>query len=282
MIDTSFLRQLDRFNLIVRKRITSSYSGGRRSDSFGRGLVFKDYREYVAGDDFRLIDWKVYARTDNLFIRRYEEERSLTVHIIIDGSSSMDFGKSVKKFEYASMIGLGFAYMAMKNNERFVFSTFAEKLNPFRARKGRRQLVETVSYLNDFKVRGKSNFKDSIESYKQLIGSRSLIIIISDFLFDIDEIRNCIIKYKKSDMILLQVLDPTEKQFDYKGDLIFHDAETNEVFRTFISNRIKQNYKAKLQDHIDEIQEVGDRFGAEFVTVTTDKPIFDTIFEVLK
>ena len=99
-------------------------------------MTFKDYRIYAPGDDIRMIDWKVYARTDNHFIKVQEEEKNLTVHILIDKSASMDFGKPVSKFDYAAMIGVGFGYLAMRDNEKFQFSTFAEDLNVFQPKGG--------------------------------------------------------------------------------------------------------------------------------------------------
>src|SRR3989344_8143180 len=101
MIDTNFLKLLDRFQLILKKKVTSNYSGARESPAFGRGLIFKDYKEYVPGDDFRLIDWKVYARTEKLNIKRFEDERNMTVRIVLDASASMSFGKGRNKFDYA-------------------------------------------------------------------------------------------------------------------------------------------------------------------------------------
>jgi len=281
-IDTAFLRSLDRFHLIIKKKITSSYSGQRESQSFGRGLVFRDHREYVPGDDFRAIDWNVYARTTEFFIKRYDEERNLTVHVIVDGSASMNFGRQMKKFDYASMIGIGFAYMAMKNNERFVFSTFSDKLTPFKAKKGAKQLISIVSYLNNIRVQGKSNFQESLKAYKKLINSKSLIIIISDFLFDLEEIKHSLVHYKRNQVIIVQVLDPIERALEFQGNLILHDSETANVLKTFISRRVRDNYKRKLDDHIEEIQNFCDKAGVEFVTVTTDKPIFDTFYEVLR
>src|SRR3989338_5656678 len=99
MIDTSFLAQLARFSLVIKHRVLSQYAGSRQSAAFGRGTVFKDHRPYAPGDDFRNIDWKVFARTDDLYIKNYEEERNLTVHIIIDTSASMNFGSATKKIE---------------------------------------------------------------------------------------------------------------------------------------------------------------------------------------
>ena len=134
MINSSFLDQLSRFHLVINKRVTSTYTGSRKSRSAGRGLTFKDYRMYAPGDDIRLIDWKVFARTDHLYIKAYEEEKNLTVHIIIDCSASMGFGKPTSKFDYAAMLGVGFGYLAMRDNERFQYSTFADKLEVFKAR----------------------------------------------------------------------------------------------------------------------------------------------------
>ena len=134
MINTDFLDQLDRFHLVVKKRVTSSYVGPRKSIIAGRGLTFKDHRIYSPGDDIRLIDWKVFGRTDDLYIKTFEEERNLTAHIIMDSSASMGFGKPISKFDYAAMLGVGFAYLSMRENERFQFSTFSEKLDVFQPR----------------------------------------------------------------------------------------------------------------------------------------------------
>ncbi|MCH8329680.1 MAG: DUF58 domain-containing protein [Nanoarchaeota archaeon] len=87
MISTDFLDQLNRFHLAVKKRVTSTYTGPRKSIATGRGLTFKDHRIYSPGDDIRLIDWKVFARTDDLYIKTFEEERNLTAHIIMDSSA---------------------------------------------------------------------------------------------------------------------------------------------------------------------------------------------------
>ena len=119
MITTEFLDELSRFNLVVQKRVTSNYIGPRKSIAAGRGLTFKEHRPYAPGDDIRLIDWKVFARTDDLHIKTFEEERNLTVHSIIDTSASMGFGKPVSKFDYAAMLGVGFGYLAMRENEKF-------------------------------------------------------------------------------------------------------------------------------------------------------------------
>src|SRR3989338_8794563 len=211
MISTEFLDQLTKFHLIVSKRVTSQYAGPRKSIAMGKGIIFKDHRIYAPGDDIRRIDWRVYARTDDLYVKNYEEERNLTVHIIVDYSASMNYGKPFTKYDYAAMIGVGFAYLAMKDNEKFMFSTFSEELNVFQPRKGMSQLVSMVNFLNNLKTNGYSKILDSITKYKRFIGSRSLVVIISDFLISPDEINNALYLLGDNDVKVIQVLDPIEK-----------------------------------------------------------------------
>ncbi|MBD3310569.1 DUF58 domain-containing protein [Candidatus Woesearchaeota archaeon] len=282
MIDTKFLDQLDRFSLIIHKRVTSSYTGTRKSVAPGHGLVIKDYRPYVPGDDFRSIDWRIYARTDDFFVRRYEEERNLVVHVIIDSSKSMDFGSGRTKFEFASMIGMGMTYLAMKENEKFQLSTFSDQLDFFRPRKGMNQLAAVLQYLNTQKVSGKSNFLEAMRHYKKLISNRALVVMISDFLFDADQIRDALYLMGKHDIKLIQVLDKKEKELKYTGDLKLHDSESRSILRTFISPRLRMKYRQKLDEHNHKIESVCDTLGAEFHQLTTDTPIFDAFYQILK
>ena len=282
MITTEFLSQLGRFNLVVRKRVTSSYTGARRSVMHGRGITIKDHRIYAPGDDFRSIDWRIFARTDDLYIKRYEEDKSLTTHIIVDHSASMNFGKGVTKFDYAAMLGVGTAYLAMKGNEKFQFSTFSNELETFKPKRGMGHLATMVDHLNNIKLTGVSRFKDAMSRYKKMIGSRALVVIISDFLFDIKEIEQGLIMLGKQDMKIIQVLDPVERELAFDGDFSLKDSETKNILRTYINPRLRISYKQRLEDHISEIAKICDELGLDFHIITTDKPIFDAFYDILK
>jgi uncharacterized protein (DUF58 family) len=280
-IDTSFLRQLDRFDIMLKKRVISNYSGSRQSRNFGSGLVFFDYKDYVPGDDFRSVDWRVFARTDEFYVRRYEEERNMHIHVVIDASASMNFGKKTKKFEYASMIGVGFCYMALRNNERFEISTFSEDLDIFRAKKGMNKLVSVVDTLNKVTPKGHSNFRQSLEKYKAAIQSKSVVVILSDFLFDPEELKRTLYRFKKSDVLVVQVLDSSEREISLEGDMILNDSETNDSLRTFISNRVIENYSERLLDHIYRLKKICDSFNFKFLSVSTETPVFDAFYNLL-
>lgn len=283
MIDTSFLRQLDRFHIILKKRVHSAYSGSRESQAAGSGLVFKDHRQYVPGDDVRSIDWKVYARTDEYFIKRYEEERNMRIHIVIDSSASMNFGRKYKKFEYASMIGLGFAYMGLRDNEKFEISTFSNSLTRFRPRKGANQLMSILDQLNSLKLDGKSKFSECMETYKEAINTKSMVIIISDFLFDVSKLRDTLFRFKKSEVVLVQVLDGEEVNLGIDGEVILRDSEEQSSWlRTFITNRLRINYEAEMALHRNKIKDICEASNVKFVSVSTDKPIFDTFYDILR
>src|SRR5512137_1511593 len=163
-MDTEFFRELDRFALLVKKKVSTAYSGGRKSLRFGHGISPVGYREYRRGDDFKLVDWKVYGRTEKLYIREHEEERSLVVHILLDGSASMAYKG---KFAYASRLAAGFAYLAAAENEKYAISLFCKRLYPGEPKRGRRNLFQTIALLDRISPRGRMGLlaiADQVES----------------------------------------------------------------------------------------------------------------------
>jgi uncharacterized protein (DUF58 family) len=280
-IDLSFLHQLDKFDVVLKKRVLSHYAGSRQSKNYGTGIVFYDYKDYVPGDDFRSIDWKVYGRTDEFFVRRYEEERNMRIHVVIDSSASMNFGTKKTKFEYASMLAIGFSYMALRNNESFEVSTFSEDLEVFRAKKGVSKLMSTVETLNKIAPKGHSRFRESLEKYKAAIKTKALVVIISDFLFNPEELKNTLYRYKRSEVIVIQVLDSSERELSLQGEIMLTDSETGDKMKTFISNRLIENYSDRLLEHIYSIKKICDMFNVKFVSVSTETPVFDAFYNLL-
>jgi len=247
----------------------------------GHGLTFKDYRIYAPGDDIRMIDWKVYARTDNFYLKVHEEEKNLTVHIIIDRSASMDFGKPVSKFDYASMIGVGFGYLAMRENEKFMFSTFADTLEIFQPKRGLSQLAAMVQHLNSVKPKGFSKLADTLRQYKKVIGSKSMLVVVSDFLVNIEEIREAFYSLGDHEIKIIQVLDRAEKDLKMEGDMKLKDSETGGLLRTFVSPRMRMEYQQQLDAHCAGIEEVCNKLGIQYNLAVTDTSIFDTFYKIL-
>jgi uncharacterized protein (DUF58 family) len=282
LIETDFFEELDRFNFLMRKRVSTVYAGARRSIRYGKGIGIVGYREYMPGDDIKTIDWRLYARTEKLYIRQYEEEKNLTAHILLDASKSMEF-KSGKfsKFDYAAMLATGFAYIVTKENEKFGISTFSEDVNIMPTKRGTAYLMGMIDYLNNLKLAGKTNLARCIEEYIKVITSKSLVIVISDFLDKIESINAAIYRLASHDLILVQVLDQQEWDVELEGDVKLYDLETAKNIKTYISPRFKEEYLHRLQEHIHAIAATSSRVGAEFYTFNTNKPIFDAFFEVM-
>jgi uncharacterized protein (DUF58 family) len=282
-IDVEFFRQLDRFTFMVKKRISTAYAGSRRSIHSGRGLDTKGYREYDSGDEIKTIDWKVYARSEKLYIRQFEEDKSLTTHILLDSSKSMDYtsGDAPSKFEYATMLASGFAYLVTKDNDKFAISTFAEDVNITKPRRGRKYLLKTIERLETAPVGGKTAIDESTLVYSKVIHSRSLVIIISDFLQDPKEIESAIYRLADHDLILVQVLDRTESSLEIHGHSRLIDLESGSKLDTYVSEDMKNEYQKKLTEHVGHISDVCNKVGAEFYSFTTDTPIFDAFFNTI-
>ncbi len=282
VIDTEFLKSLDRLQVILKKRIYADKQGAHQAAHGGQGLVFQDFKAYVPGDDFRHIDWKIYARTDKFYIKRFEAERNLVVHVLVDSSASMNFGNKTTKFEYAAQIGLGVSYIALRNNEKFNLSTFTEHVQAFKAKKGASNLAYLFDYMGVMRVDGKSNFLQSMDEYRKHITSRSMIVLISDFLYDLDEVEEVISRYHKSQVIVIQVLDVEERDLSLIGDVILEDAETQDKMHTFISMRMKNTYQQKLDEHIAKLKVICERHNASFISLSTNTPIFEAFYHMFR
>ena len=285
MIDTEFFNQLNRFSLMVRKRVSSVYAGSRRAVLQGKGIEIVGYREYMPGDDIRTIDWRVYGRTEKLYIRKFEEEKNVTTHILLDSSKSMDFSSlssGMTKFEYAAMLACGFGYLVARENEKFAISTFAETIDITPPKRGRGYLLHTIDRLNQHKLQGNTRFDHCTRQYDKMIRSKSLVIVISDFLTDLDSIRAGLYMLAPNDLIVISVFDPAEYDLTIAGDAKLHDMETGEIRKTYISPKLKEDYKKLMDSHFGGIRETCMHVGADFFSFGTDRSIFDAFLETVR
>ena len=277
-IDPGFLDELDRFDSSMKRETTSQHQGEQESPDIGEGLTFSDYRRYAPGDDTRLIDWKLYARTEEYFIKQYEEERNLTVHVLVDSSSSMDFGAGDEhKFEYAAKLGLGFCYLTAQENNDFRFSVFGddyERLDTGRSNSG--ELLRVIDLLNEQELGGRTDFRNALESYTTSISSRSLVVVLSDFLGDLDDIEEGLAALARNELETAQVLSPNELDPDVMGDTVFEEPETEQELRTYFGGRLAQQYRSRLDQFTGEVAERASDLRATHALVNTGEDFFDS------
>ncbi len=286
MIDSTFLEQLRKMNFLARRKVSGIYMGSRKSIRQGKGIEIADHRDYYPGDDFRSIDWRLYGRTEKLYIRRFEEEKDLTLHILIDSSASMNFSTTkMNKFDYSGSIGVGFAYIAMCNHEKFTSALYSDHITGLiQTKKGKRNFFRMIEILNNAKLRGKTNLDSCMEQYTKIIKSKSFIIVISDFIEPIESLRNGIYRIAKhsKEAILIQVLDPGEIYLRWSDDIKFEDMETSRFEIAYLSPEFKNRYRNRLNEHIFEIQKICNDTGIEFFSITTEKPVFNSFMNILR
>jgi len=286
VVDPEFLNQLGNLELIARKRVSNINVGSKRSIQTGKGIEISDHRQYYPGDDFKAIDWRLYGRTERLYIRRFEEEKDLITHILLDSSSSMDFALGgLRKFNYAANLAAGFAFLSVRKYEKFGSALFSNGINEIiQPKKSKTHFFRLIELIDRSSQEGETDLKRSVEEYTKMIKHRSFVIVLSDFIEPIESLEHAVFqiaKYSK-EAILIQVLDPGEINLSYREDVNFEDMESSEYERTYLSPGFKKDYLKKIRNHIFSLQEICKDAGVDFYSVTSDKPLFDSIIQVIE
>jgi uncharacterized protein (DUF58 family) len=282
MISPDFLDELSRLRTSLKRPSRERLQGDQESPHLGEGLTFADYRRYTPGDDTRLVDWHLYARTEEYFVKQFEEERNLTVHVLVDGSASMDFGEGgAHKFEFAAKLGLGVAYVAVEENNDFRVSVFRERperLDTGRSNRG--ELLRLVDLFNGETPAGRSAFASTCEEYAASIGSKALVVLVSDFLEDPDEIEAGLAALGRNDVVAAQVLTDEELRPEATGDTVFVERERDERLRTYFGGRAAETYRNRLEGHVDEVAARCHDLRATHALVSTNRDFFDAFTDV--
>ena len=166
-----------------------------------------------------------------------------------------------------------------------MFSTFSEELEIFQPRRGMSQLAAMVQHINSLKPTGYSRVREAMMHYRKIVGSRAMIILVSDFLININEITDALYNLGLGgchEIKVIQVLDQLELKLGIEGDFKLKDSESGERLRTYISPRLRQQYQRMLEEHSAKIEEVCNKLGISFHLITTDKPLFDSFYEILE
>ncbi|AKB18194.1 MULTISPECIES: DUF58 domain-containing protein [unclassified Methanosarcina] len=283
-IDTSFLTQLDRYAIPLSRRVTAIHTGSHQSTRTGAGLDLIDHRKYNQGDSLKKIDWNLYARTDKLYIRRFEEDKNLNMVILLDASSSMLFPESTpNKFEYASTIAAGVSYIVMKHNDVYTISTFAEDVEHTKAHKGRDDFLRTIDSLARISVRGNTKLADCADSIYPRIKTKSMVFIVSDFLDSIDSVHNAVNRLSRHELVLVHIYDETEMDLPetVDGAVKFIDSETNEEISFTVGPNFKKEYAAEYAKHMAGLEKIAYDFKIPYFRVNIKNQPFDTVLKII-
>jgi len=257
-------------------RLVNDVFGGRYESVFkGRGMEFHEVREYVPGDDIRSIDWNVTARTGHPFVKKFIEERELTVLLMADVSGSGYFGSRDKmKSEVMAEIGALLAFSAIKNNDKVGLLLFTDGAEKFIApKKGRPHVLRVIRELLYYKPRGrKTSINSALEYLAKVLKKKAVVFLISDFM-DSGYERSLRILNKRHDIIAISISDPREGELPDVGLLEFEDAETGETVYLDTSDRfLRREIKKRRSSFIESRNRAFRSMGLDAVEISTDRP----------
>jgi len=285
METSELLRKVRKIEIKTRRLSQNIFSGQYHSIFKGRGIAFSEVREYQIGDDVRLIDWNVTARFNHPYVKVFEEERELTLILLIDISGSESFGSRVSfKRDLIAEISAIFAFSALQNNDKIgaiLFSDRVEKFIP--PKKGRTHILHIIRELLNFQPQSK---KTSIQTALQFafnsIKKRSIVIILSDFLDN--EFEEALkILARKHDTIAIQVADQRESDIPNVGLIYLEDAETGETFWFDSSDSLAlKNYQIWWHSRQLHLREVFQKAKVDFIQVQTGQSYIEPLIEFFR
>lgn len=276
--DERFLRQLERVQIVSQRMHGASSSGGRRSKQRGPSVEFADYREYTQGDDLRQIDWNVYGRSERLYVKLREDEESLNVHLLVDCSKSMDWGRS-HKLSYARRLAAALGYVALTNQDRVEVAGFNERLTahlpPMRAKA---QAGRLCTFLAALEAEGKTDLKGALRTYASMHRRSGLAILISDLLNPggLEGLTNLL--DRGFEVVLIHLLDVLETDPDAEGEVELFDRESAQTLRVSIDAATLETYRRRLARWLEETEAFCAKRMVRYVTVSTATPLEELIF----
>ena len=272
MIPAEILKKVRLIEIKTRHIVNNIFGGEYHSAFKGMGMEFAEVREYYPGDDIRAIDWNVTARTGKPFIKKYDEERELTVMLIVDVSASGFFGtgeslKSDIMIELASIL----SFSAIKNNDKVGLLLFSDKIEEFiPPKKGKSHVLRVIREMIYHKAKDrKTDISIALEHIQKVLKRKSIIFLLSDFWDDSYQQTMKLIN-KKHDLINIQILDKAEIVIPKLGMVKFHDAETQKSAWIDTNNKQVQNISTKyIQNKNKVIKEFCKKNKIDFISIDT-------------
>ena len=274
-MDTKSLLKKVRKIEIKTRRLSDNVFGGEYHSTFkGRGMTFSEVRQYQFGDDVRSIDWNVTARYNEPFVKVFEEERELTLILVVDVSGSEAFGtKTQFKREILTEIAATLAFSALKNNDKVGLLLFSDQVELFiTPKKGRSHILRIIRELLEFKPQSfKTNISNALEFLTGVLKKKAIVFVLSDFM-DEGYSKTLRITAKKHDLTGIRVYDSVEIKLPKLGIVPIRDSETGFVqwVNTF-SKRIRKNYENKYINHVKTYEELFSKNGAGHLSCSVEE-----------
>ena len=285
-MDTKEILKKVRSIEIKTKGLSNHIFAGEYNTAFkGRGMTFSEVREYEIGDDLRTIDWNVTARYNSPFVKVFEEEREITLMLLVDVSSSSSFGTNKRfKRELVSEISAVLAFSAIKNNDKVGVIFFSDKIEKFISpSKGKKHILRIIKEILTFQSTSKkTNIKKALEYFNRVTKKRSICFLLSDF-FDSDFFEPVKLSAKRHDLVAVNTLDSRELEIPNVGLLSLQDSEEdNEILVDSSDRKFRRNFKNKQLSRLETLKKELSLCGADYIQLLTQEDIISPLINFFK
>ena len=285
MIPTEILKKVKRIELRTRNLVNTIFAGEYHSVFKGRGIAFAEVREYQPGDDVRTIDWNVTARMDDPFVKVFDEERELTVILMVDASASGDFGTvSQMKGEIGAEICALLAFSAIQNNDRVGLIIFTDEVELFiPPKKGKKHVLRVIRELLYFQPSGRStNIDAALEYLNRVTYRRSVVFLVSDF-FASDYEKALRVANRRHDLIAIALEDPREYDLPAIGIVELEDAETGEGIMVDFGNvAVRDAFQKLTRKERADREALFQRMGLDAVNISTQGAYHEPLMQFFR
>ncbi len=285
LISPSALMSIRNLELRARAVVEGFWNGLHRSPYHGFSVEFTEYRQYAHGDDPRYVDWRVFARSDRYYIKKFEDETNLRCYLAVDQSRSMTYGSTgYTKAEYAATLAATLAYFLHRQGDATGLVTFDETVRDYLPARNRASHLRALMLTLEKPAGGQStDLSAPLDRLATLVRKRGLVVVVSDFLAPVDRLERSLLALRACghELSLFQVLDPVELSLAFAGPAVFEDVETARTL--YIDpTAARDGYLKKLQAHRAAVQALCARLGAGFHPVATDQALELVLFEFLQ
>ena len=278
LLDPAYLKGIEDYSLLARVVVDGAMSGIHRSLRQGRGNEFFQYRPYERGEDMKMVDWKVFAKRDELVSKTFQEDTNFTVYLVVDASASMGYqgkGVSCSKLRYAKMLAACFAYLSQRQGDRFGLFAYSDEVQQWiRPRSGSGHLNRLLVSLGSLEAKGRNDHEQAWGKFANSLPGRSMVVFISDFLEAEDTLSERLRFALSShyECLCLQVLDPEEMDLPDAEAIRFAEMEGDREISS-APPAIREKYLNDMNAFVEDLRGKLASVSAEFETLRSDQEL---------
>ncbi len=284
LFDSEFLKKLEYLSLVSRRVFRGQLLAQRRTMQLGGGIEFADHREYVAGDDFRYLDWNIYARHGDLLLKRFQEEEDLHVYMFLDCSRSMAWGEP-PKFDYARQVTAALAYIALADLDRVSVVAYAgDIVDVVPLTRGKGRVLTLLKFLENLETQGDTtDLERAASSFIHRRQRTGLAIVVSD-LFDQGGFRRGVdmLRHRQYEPHVIQIYDRAEAEPNLLGDVELYDVETESLKKVTITEGKLRQYKRVFREFLASVESYCRGYGMACTRTSTELPFDQLILQMMR